>query len=222
MLNRTSLATIGSIVGVIAAGSAAVSANIGILSSADAQDVGTMSAGAVVADAPATTTTAPLGFEFVDVYVDGAPQAAAPAAAATTGGAAAASASTPSSTYEAFAVDIAGTVTIENYGTRIEVEEVAPAAGWTYSTSEKSATELTVTFEGSSTFVFTAVLLDDGTISASVDQPVTRTISQPPATAPTAPSYYEDDDDDDDRDEGRDENHDDDREDDHEGGDDDD
>ena len=229
MLSRTTITTIGSIVGVIAAGSAAVSANLGILTAADSTELGELSATSSVPDtgpdaSTTTTTTGPAGFEIVDVYLDDVlPVSGTPVPAPGAGALPQGSSTAASSTYEAFAVDVAGEVTLENYGDRIEIERVTPAAGWSYTVSIVSSTELSVTFDGAATFVFNATLLTDGTIAASVEQPVVVTIPVPtPAPTPTAAPYDDDDDDDDRGGYDDDDDDDDDDDEDHEGGDDDD
>jgi hypothetical protein len=196
MPSRTAVTTIASIVGVIVAGTAAVSANLGILTAADTTELGQLSAVSTTLDTGTTTSTTVLEPEIIDVYLDD--LSTGTALAATPGAVLDAASADDASTFEAFVVDVAGEVTIANYGDRIEVEAVAPAAGWSYSTSVVSATELSVTFEGTGTFVFNAVLLPDGTVAASVDQPIVVVVPAPPTptAAPAQGTYYDDDDDD--------------------------
>ena len=206
MPSRTVLAAIGSVVGVILAGTAAVSANLGILTAADSTGLGELSA---------VSTTMPLEPEIIDVYLDDILSGSDDPGTPNPGG----SSPAASSTFEAFLVDVAGQVTIENSGDRIEVAQVASAACWTYSTSVVSATEVTVTFEGVDTFVFGATLLPDGTIAASVDRPIVIE-GAVPAPRVGDDDYHDDDHDDDyDDDDDDDDDYDDDE---HEGGDDDD
>jgi hypothetical protein len=231
MITRPVLTAAASVVGVLVAGTAAVGANIGILTAADSSEVGELSA---AVDTP-IDGTAPVGVDVVEVYLDDLDALLAPASTPSeTSGATpwspSGSASDESSTYEAFTVDAAGEVVLENDGDEIDVESVTPAAGYSSTTSVQSDRELTVTFDGPSTLVFHAVLNADGTISASVEAPVVVEVPTPsptPTTSPTtAPTYHDDDDDehDDDYDDDDDEHDDDehDEHDEHEGRDDDD
>ena len=205
MINRPLLTATASVVGVLIAGTAAVGANIGILNAADSSEIGQLSA---AVDAP-TDAAAPVGVEVVDVYLDDLDALLSPPSApgdvtrspgssvsggttGTTGG----SATGQSSTYEAFAVDTAGQVVIENHGDRIEIESVDPASGYTSTTSQESDRSLTVTFTGPSSLVFRAVLNSDGTISPSVEAPAAPTTPAPAPTNTTAPTYHDDDHDD--------------------------
>ncbi len=236
MVSRTAITATASVVGVIVAGTAAVGANIGILTAADSSEIGELSAAAP------TESGEVVGVEVVDVYLDDlnamlSPESS-PGASGSSPSASGSSTSDSSSTYEAFAVDAAGELVVENYGDRIELDSVSPSAGYTYSVSEESARQLTVTFEGPTTLVFKATLNADGTISASVEAPVIVEVPAPGPSPTVAPGYddddyddhddeyddHDEDDDHDDHDEDDDEDEDDedDEDDEHEGHDDDD
>jgi hypothetical protein len=233
MITRPVLTAAASVVGVLVAGTAAVGANIGILTAADSSEVGELSA---AVDAP-LDTKAPVGVEVVDVYLDDLDALLSPTtvpshsaagstwtpASSGSDGTSGSSDAGQSSTYEAFAVDAAGEIVIENYGDRIEIESVSPASGYAYATSVQSARALTVTFDGPSTLVFRAVLNADGTISASVEAAPAVTTPAPAPTPTAAPAYHDDDDDeyDDEHESDHDDDHDDEH-DEHEGADDDD
>ncbi len=159
---RTRLITIVSIVGVALAGASAVSANLGILDTASTSPVGNAS---VAGDL--TTPTDP---QVLDVYLPA--DTTLPAPATTT-------APAEGSNVQEFAVDIAGTVGVESTATGLRLDQVTPAAGWTWTLSQSSPTELMVTLtNGTRTFEFTATQTADGNIAASVSEPI---VSQAPA-----------------------------------------
>ncbi|MEQ8840388.1 MAG: hypothetical protein RIB98_05375 [Acidimicrobiales bacterium] len=213
MVSRTALTATASIVGVLVAGTAAVGANIGILNAADSSEVGQLSA------AVAPTTNDPVGVDVVDVYVDDLDALLSPTSlpGSTVDGPKSDDdqGDDESSTYEAFTVDAAGEIVVENYGDRIEVESVTPTTGYTSTVSETSPRALTVTFDGPTVLVFQAVLNVDGTISASVEAPVVIEVPAPTsAPTPSAAPSYDDEDEDDEYDDHDDDHEDDDHEDD--------
>jgi hypothetical protein len=152
------------------------------------------------------------------------------------------SVSEPAPAGQEFAVDDAGSVTIERTSSGIRVGDVAASEGWTWSSTQTSENELSIEFvSGDASYVFYASLAPDGTIDARVDQPIVRTVqvaappapasSSAPAAAPPAASTsgydddhdeHDDDHDDDERDERDEYEEDEHEEDEHEGGDDDD
>jgi hypothetical protein len=160
--------TLGSIAAVGITGAVALGANIGILNASNNTSVGKVDAAAelVATTAPATapnTTT-------VDVYVTD------PNSPTTSGA--------PTTTVapgQEFAVDTAGTVTVNTIPGGITLGGVTPAAGWTWSLNQPKPTELTVTFKnGARTLEFTANLALDGTIQANVNEPIVTPASQTP------------------------------------------
>ena len=233
MNRRSTLITSAAIAGVMLAGTTAVAANIGILNTADDDPIGGLSAAAEVTTSaePAPAPTAREG-QVIDVYIDEpVPSTPLPEGA-----------SEPDAADQEFAVDDAGSVIVHRTNSGIRVGDVTVEAGWAWSSTQTSPTELTIEFtSGDATYVFYASLAPDGTIDARVDQPIVRTVqvaappapasSSAPAAAPPGGStsgYDENDDDyddyddyDDDDDDERDER-DEDEEDEHEGGDDDD
>ena len=224
MNRRTTLITAAAIAGTVLAGGTAVAANIGILNSADSSPIGDLNATADLAPAP---TPEP---QVVDVFIDD----PTPSTVVTP-----TTIVDSSTTAQEFAVDDAGTVTVERTESGLRLGAVEALTGWEWESTQDSETELVVTFSsGDSTYVFFAEVADDGAISARVDQPIVQTVqvaassgSSPVATAPPAAGGtggYDDDHDEDEDDEDEDdheEEHDDDHEndeDEHEGGDDDD
>jgi hypothetical protein len=169
---RTRLITIISIVAVGLAGATAVSANIGILDTASDSPVGNASATGDLTT-PAT--------QVVDVYL---PDTTAGAAPATTLPAAPA--------VQQFAVDVAGTVAVATTDAGLRLDQVAPAAGWSWTLAQSDPTALLVTMtNGTRTFEFTATTTADGNIAASVNEPIVT-----PAPATNTGGYHDDDDED--------------------------
>lgn len=159
---RTKLITIASIVAVGLAGATAVSANIGILNAADDSNVGTLSAAGDLV---------PVDTQVVDVYLD-----------EQTSTTVAIPSDQSASGVQEYTVDAAGTVSVSATAAGIRLGDVTPSAGWTWSLVQPNAAELAVTFtDGVRTLEFIAVAAPDGTITASVNEPVI-------APAPAAPS----------------------------------
>jgi hypothetical protein len=162
---RTRLITIVSIVAVGLAGAAAVSANIGILDAASESNVGNVSAAGDLTP-PAT--------QVVDVYL--------PSETSSTTSSTAAPAADANGVQE-YTVDAAGTVAVVSTATGLRLESVMPAAGWTWSLTQTSQTELMVTMtDGVRTLEFVAATSADGTIVASVNEPI---VTQAPPVAIT-------------------------------------
>ncbi|MDO8364058.1 MAG: hypothetical protein Q7V88_14265 [Actinomycetota bacterium] len=161
---RTRLITVISIIAVGIAGATAVSANVGILNSSADSSVGNVSASDLTADT-----------QVVDVYLD---QLTTTTVIAS-----------PATGVQEFAVDVAGTVAVAATDTGIRLDSATPAAGWTWSLAQTSSTELMVTFtDGTRTFEFIATLNADGTIAASVNEPIIT-----PAAPATGGGYEGDD-----------------------------
>ncbi len=159
-MRRTSVITAAAIAGVVLAGSAAIAANIGILSAADRSKVGTLSATGAIT--PATT-------QRVDVYLDD------PASTTTV-----ASSGHAADTQE-FAVDAAATVSVIQTAVGIHLGDVVANPGWTWSAAQTDASTLKVTFtDGHRTLEFHATVGPDGTIAAAVNEPIV-------SAAPTRP-----------------------------------
>ncbi|MEP4653172.1 MAG: hypothetical protein ABJ314_23575, partial [Ilumatobacter sp.] len=136
MHRRTGYVTAGALVGVLAAGSVAVAANIGILTAADQSPLGELPA--VVAAGPATTAEATV----VDVYVE-TPTTSTPtttSAPATTN----APATTVDDGVQQFVVADAGTIDIGSLGDALRVVEVDATDGWTWTLEQTSPSALDV------------------------------------------------------------------------------
>jgi hypothetical protein len=158
---RTRLITIASVVAIGVAGATAIGANIGILNAASNNEVGNLSAAGDLT--PST--------QVVDVYLDG--QGATTTLAPVTPSATAAG-------VQEFTVDTAGTVAVATTDTGLRLDSVAPAAGWTWTLSQTSTTELMVSFtDGTRTLEFVATVSADGNIVASVNEPIVT--AAPPA-----------------------------------------
>lgn len=83
-----------------------------------------------------------------------------------------------------FAVDVAGSAGLVATATGLKVDEVVPAAGWTWALVQESPMSLTITFtNGSRTLEFVATTAGDGVITTFVGEP--------------APTFFDDHDDDD-------------------------
>ena len=158
---RTRLITIASIVAIGVAGATAIGANIGILNAASNNEVGNLSAAGDLT--PST--------QVVDVYLDG--QGATTILPSVTSSVTAAG-------VQEFAVDTAGTVAVATTDTGLRLDSVAPAAGWTWTLSQTSTTELMVSFtDGTRTLEFVATVSADGNIVARVNEPTVT--AAPPA-----------------------------------------
>ncbi len=244
MRNRISLVTALAVGATIVAGSAAIAANVGVLTSADDDSIGNLSAETPVVTPAADPTD---DVQVIDVYLedpvvttDVASSSSTPETTPTT---------TPDATTQEFTVEAAGTVAVEQRESGLFVARVEAADGWLWKTEQTSASEVRVTFASVDTiYEFVAVVGDDGEIDADVEQPIVNVVQVPgrpsapssgggapsatvPSTGSSAPgtvpppSYDDDGDYDDDHDEDHEDDHDEDHEDDHdeyEGGEDDD
>jgi hypothetical protein len=171
---RTRLITVISIAAVGLAGATAVSANIGILDSAQDSAVGNAS---VTGDLGTSST------EVVGVIT-------ADATAAT----AAPTIPIADPPVEQFAVDVAGTVAVATTDTGLRLDRVIPSAGWTWALAQSDPTTLIVTMtNGTRTIEFTATTTAEGNIAASVSEPI-----ETAAPANSGGGHWADDDDHDD------------------------
>ena len=219
MDRKTKFISAASVVGIVLAGSTAVAANVGILGQADPAGLGQLSAAA---------EAAPLEPQVIDIQLE--PQNLAPTIVSLE------DSQSPTATPAAgqpFIVEDAGVVTIESVGQGLRIMDVAPNAGWSYVANDAGDSTVSVTFDSDkATYVFTASVQGDGSVLATVEQPIIEFVTGPASPRSSAEVYqdgdhdeYEDDDDDhedddDDEDDVDDEEDDDDEE--HEGRDDDD
>ncbi len=157
MAHRTALITAVSIVAVVLASAAAVGANLGILTVADAGPVGDLSATAV---APRAN-----GPEVVDVYID----------------------DTKGTTSQQYKVEKAGTIGVVATKKGVRLDDVSVKPGWKWTLVQNAQKRLTVTFKSRSiTYRFVAILGADGKLTARVVQPVTRTVGTAGAGGPAS------------------------------------
>lgn len=218
-MKRTALVTAASIAAVVITGTAAVGANIGILSSVDDSPVGNLSA---------TTELAATPVEVVVEVATPEPSASSDAPAQPTAKPTVAAADQkppgPDVRTEAFQVDQAGTVVVAVEGRTVQVASVEPAVGWSWTPDDDVPDDsLDVRLSsGSEVLVLHVEVRSDGTLDARIDRPKPPVPASSPAVAP---SYDDDDDaryDDEDEDEDYEDDDDEDDDDEHEGRDDDD
>jgi hypothetical protein len=117
----------------------------------------------------------------VDVYL---PATTEPAAASTSTTATAATTTAPTAAptitptaaagaVQQFTVDVAGTVGVAATDSGLRLDGVAPAPGWSWTLTQSDPGSLIVTMtNGSRTFEFGAASAPDGTIAASVSEPI--------------------------------------------------
>ncbi len=173
MNKRTSFITAAAVTGVLLAGTAAVGANIGILNAADNGDVGNLSAAVVT-----TPVTEP---QVIDIYLD----EPVDASSTTTGP----TVTVPQALTQEFAVDAAGTVSVEATETGVLLDGVTAAEGWTWTSTQAGDGELVVTFTSAdSEYLFYASLAADGTIAARVDEPIVQIVQVPAASSSSSNS----------------------------------
>jgi hypothetical protein len=152
---RTRIITVVSIIAIGIAGATAVSANMG--SSSGGSNVGNVSA---------ADLTSP---QVVDVYLPPSTTTAAMTAAGV----------------QEFTVDTAGTVAVAATTAGIRLDTVTATAGWTWSLAQTDSSNLTVTLtNGTRTLEFVATLNADGTIGASVNEPIVTAAQPANAGAP--------------------------------------
>ncbi|MBX3313270.1 MAG: hypothetical protein KF906_03030 [Actinobacteria bacterium] len=166
---RTRLVTVVSIVAVVLAGAAAVSANVGILDSASDGSVGSASASGDLADPSSRVLDVYLPDEVTDD--DGDPFE------------------------QTYVVDVAGKVTVVSSVDGLRLGEVDPEDGWTWTLDQPDPTHIAVVMtNGARTFELDATQNLDRTITAKVTEPIDGAVSapstaatSPPATAAPAP-----------------------------------
>ncbi|NLA34678.1 MAG: hypothetical protein GX868_03200 [Actinobacteria bacterium] len=155
---HTRLITVVSILAVGLAGATAVSANLGILQTASDSPVGNASA-----TGDLTAPTQVIDVVMPDTVADAATASAAPGT---------------DPAVQQFAVDVAGTVSVIATNAGLKLDEVIPAAGWSWSLAQSDPMALVVTMtNGSRTFEFTASTTGDGNIAASVNEPIVAVAS---------------------------------------------
>jgi hypothetical protein len=190
-MKRTALVTAASIAAVVITGTAAVGANIGILSSADDSPVGDLSA---------TTASTAAPIEVVVEVATPEPLASTDPTAQPTAKPAvgAADQDPPGSAIrtEAFQVDQAGTVVVAVDGRTVQVASVEPEPGWTWTPDDDVADDtLDVRLgSGSDVLVLHVEVRPDGTLDARIDRPQAPAAASPPAAAPSDDDRYDDDD----------------------------
>jgi hypothetical protein len=147
MAHRTALITAASIVAVVLASGAAVGANLGILSVADAGPVGGLTVSAA--------TTQAGGPKVIDVYVD----------------------DTNGITSQQYTVEKAGTIGVVATKKSVRLDDISVRPGWTWKLVQNAQKRLTVTFTSKSiTYDFVAAVDSGGKLTARVVQPVTKTV----------------------------------------------
>ncbi len=169
MIRRNSLITAAAIAGVLFAGTTAVAANVGLLTPSETST----DAGSPVVSLE--TTLPSVEPQIVDVYIEDPPVTTDTTTATTT--------TTVASRSQVFAVEAAGTVSVEPTASGVRLDGVTVADGWQWTATQPSPNELQVTFTSTgATYVFSAGLAPDGTIVAGVDQPIVQ-IAPAPAAA---------------------------------------
>lgn len=158
MDRRTALITAGSIVAVVLTGATAIGANIGILSSAAASDLGELGAVMEVAPVPALN---PNGTQATGATTDTAQEPV---------------------TRQEFEADSAGVVEVSFTSSTIRLGDVSPRDGWQWTGVQPGDDELIVTFVSTDErrLVFIAELLPDGSVAARVDEEIVDTVSGEP------------------------------------------
>ena len=146
MIRKNSLITAAAIAGVLFAGTTAVAANVGLLAPSDPSSGAESSA--VIQEA----TPPSLEPQIVDVYIED-----PPVTVDTT--------TTVPSLSQVFAVEAAGTVSVEPMATGVLLDGVIVADGGQWTATQPSPNELQVTFTSADApYVFSASLAPDGTI----------------------------------------------------------
>jgi hypothetical protein len=158
MKHRTGLITAASVVGVLAAGSVAIGANLGILNASGSDAVGSLS----------VATTQPSA--QVEQVVDDA-QATSTSSTQTT------QAQPNQSDYQ---VEDAGTVSVSWDQTGIIDATTQPAAGWSSTIDALAPDGVAISFtDGSTTYTFTAQPDEQGQLTVDVVQPIVEIVTQP-------------------------------------------
>ena len=164
------------IAGVALAGSAAIAANIGILSTADNSEIGSLSAAGDLA---------PADKQVVDLYLDD------PASTTTSPTA------QPPDARE-FAVDAAGMVSVVKSAMGVRLGDVVANTGWSWNATRTDTASVMVTFtDGTRTLEFGAAVGPDGSITAAVNEAILSTSSARPTRNDNDDEEHEGRDDDD-------------------------
>lgn len=144
LAHRKALIAAATLAAALVAGAVAVGANVGILGGGTDSTIGDLSAASV-------TTAAP---RVIDVYDGG--STTAPQADTQTRG-------------QTFAVDAAGTVTLDTVGSHLTLTKVTPSDGWSWRQSQNAPDALSIELtDGSRTVRFDASRRGDGSIDARV------------------------------------------------------
>lgn len=183
MKHRTGLITAASVAGVLAAGSVAIGANLGILNASGSDAVGSLSV---------ATTQPTAQVELVDDTANSSTSSTQTTQTTT--------AQPDQSQYQ---VEDAGMVTITWDRTGIIDAATQPAQGWSSTIDALSPDEVAISFtDGTTTYTFTAEPDDQGQLRVDVVQPIVEIVTQPadssssvapPATTGTYQGEHEDD-----------------------------
>lgn len=142
-MQRTKIITATSIIGVLMAATAAVGANVGILSSTGETKVGTLSAAGDLTTSTGNATGGP-GTSATAVVDAG---------------------------LSTFSVDQAGTVAVSSTSAGLGLGPVSPNPGWTWTVVDPGPSRVRVRFtDGSRTLELSAHTTTDGTVSATVEE----------------------------------------------------
>ena len=162
MQHRTGLIAAGAIVGLVAFGSIAIGANLGVLGNAQDESFGQISA--------ANTSVSANSNSSVSVV------------AQTVG-----STTMTDGTVTHFDVADAGTVDLVTRDAMVAVHSVAPATGWTWTILQRDPGSLVVEFNSTATQIrFTGTRSDDGTVSGRVE---THASPPKPSGNPAVPHH---------------------------------
>jgi hypothetical protein len=182
MKHRTGLITAASVVGVLAAGSVAIGANLGILNASGADAVGSLSVATTQPNAQVeqvvddTQTTSTSTTQTTQVQPNQAE----------------------------YQVEDAGTVSVTWDQTGITDAATQPAQGWSSTIDALAPEGVVISFtDGTTTYTFTAEPDDQGQLTVDVVQPIVEIVTQPatnssssvapPATTGTYQGEHEDD-----------------------------
>jgi len=177
MKHRTAIITVASVMVVVFAATAAIAANLGILTSGtNISEVGTLTvASSPAPDAPAAQIT-----RVSDSQPDVATDSSVPDTPSDT---------TPAGEISAYEVGDAGVVTLESDGSNLTVVDVVPSQGWQMTVIPAGAI-IEVGFVGpdGAVLLFAAEIDTTGTI-----QTIVQDLTAPPAGRDTARSRDDDD-----------------------------
>ncbi|MGA7272760.1 MAG: hypothetical protein WB239_16935 [Acidimicrobiia bacterium] len=175
MKHRTGLITAASVVGVLAAGSVAIGANLGILNASGSDAVGALS---VATTQPAAQIE----------QVDDSPTTSSTQTTQTT------QAQPNQSQYQ---VEDAGTVSVTWDQTGVIDAATQPAQGWSSTIDALAPDGVAISFtDGTTTYTFTAEPDDQGQLRVDVVEPIVQIVTEPATNSPSvappaATSTYE-------------------------------